>query len=67
MVGVRLGADLPLHFQWYHHGDRIGERVALTLGGGDLYVMSEKATGHDWRQSSAVTLRHAAGCDKFLQ
>jgi hypothetical protein len=27
--------------------------------------MSEKATGHDWKTRTTMTLRHAAGCDKF--
>ena len=26
-----------------------------------MYFMSEKATGNDWKKSSIVTLRHAAG------
>jgi hypothetical protein len=30
-----------------------------------LYVMSEKATGFDWKRSSVHTLRHAAGCEKY--
>jgi hypothetical protein len=30
-----------------------------------MYIMSEKATGYDWRKSSKLTLRHATGCDKF--
>ena len=28
--------------------------------------MSEKATGNDWKKSSILTLRHAAGCQKYL-
>ena len=29
--------------------------------------MSDKAVGYDWKKSSIVTLRHAAGCDKYLK
>ena len=28
--------------------------------------MSEKAVGNDWRKSSINTLRHAAGCEKYI-
>ena len=66
VVGVRLGASIPLEYQWFVDSEPIGDRVSLSLHGGDLYVMSEKATGFDWRSSSKVTVRHAAGCDKYL-
>jgi hypothetical protein len=32
---------------------------------GDMYVMSEKTTGFDWKSKTKYTLRHAAGCDKY--
>jgi len=39
----------------------------LSLNHGDMYVMSEKATGWDWKYRSRATLRHAAGADKYLK
>jgi hypothetical protein len=66
VVGVRLGAAIPLHYQWFHKGQPVGDRVERTMGHGCLYVMSEKAVGFDWRCSSKLTLRHAAGADRFL-
>ena len=33
---------------------------------GDLYVMSEKATGHDWRMSSRFRLVHGAGALSYV-
>ena len=65
VVAVRLGATIPLHFQWFYKGKPIGERMVFDLHHGDLYVMSDKATGHDWKLKNTATLRHAAGCDKF--
>jgi hypothetical protein len=65
VVGVRLGADLPLHYQWFHRGKPVGERIVLPLKGGDIYIMSEKAVGTDWKSSKIPTLRHATGCEKF--
>ena len=66
VIGVRLGASIPLHFQWFHKSKPIGERVKIMLSHGDMYVMSEKATGYDWKSSSKITLRHAAGSKKYL-
>ena len=31
-----------------------------------MYAMSEKATGNDWKSKNKLTLRHAAGAEKFL-
>lgn len=67
VIAVRLGASLPLHYQWFQNGKPVGKRVKLLLNHGDMYVMSEKAVGTDWRKRKILTLRHAAGCDKFLK
>jgi len=44
----------------------VGERIKIMLNDGDMYVMSDKSVGRDWKQSSILTLRHAAGADKYL-
>lgn len=61
VIALRLGVDNPLHYQWYLRFEPVGERCALTLHHGDVYVMGEKAVGTDWKKSSILTLRHAAG------
>ena len=62
VVGVRLGAaSLPLRFQWYHRAKAISKEHAISLNHGDIYAMSWKATGHDWRSSSKKSLRHGTG------
>ena len=67
VVAVRLGSSLPLHYQWFIEGGVVGERIKLLLNHGDIYIMSEKATGNDWKKKKIFTLRHAAGCEKFLK
>ncbi len=67
VIGVRLGASMPLHYQWFQGGSPVGKRVVLSLDGGDIYIMSEKAVGTDWKSKKIMTLRHAAGCDKFTK
>ena len=65
VIAIRLGQSMPLHYQWYQHSTPLGARVDMILNHGDLYVMSEKAVGFDWKCPSKVTLRHAAGCAKM--
>jgi hypothetical protein len=66
VVALRLGEAIPLHYHWFDNGKPVGERVILTIGSGDLYIMSEKAVGTDWKKGG-LTLRHAAGAKKYLE
>lgn len=66
VIGVRLGEEMPLHFRWYHNGEVVSKTLKLALGHGDVYVSSQKAVGFDWKKKSLYTLRHSAGCKKFL-
>ena len=68
VIGVRLGEDFPLHFRWYQNGKETPYEVTIPLSGGDIYIMSEKATGNEWKKRSEKwTLRHAAGEKKNLK
>lgn len=67
VVAMRLGASMPLHYQWFQNSKPVGDTIKLKLDHGDLYVMSEKATGQDWKKKKIYTLRHAAGCEKYLK
>lgn len=61
VFGVRLGTKFPLHYQWYQDSNPISNIITLQLNGGDMYMMSEKAVGCDWKTRKIPTLRHAAG------
>lgn len=52
---------MPLHYQWYYKGAPVGDRVKLMIGEGDMYIMSTKASGFDWKKKNILTIRHAAG------
>lgn len=65
VIAVRLGQKMPLCFKWYTEGKEIGNKVTLELKDGDMYLMSQKATGCDWKRKSQVTVRHSAGCEKY--
>jgi hypothetical protein len=65
VLAVRLGGSLPMHYQWFQNGLPVGERIVVEMNGGDMYMMSEKAVGTDWKKKKVDTLRHATGCAKF--
>lgn len=64
VVAIRLGADFPLHYQWFKESKPVGKLFTRVLSNGDVYFMSEKAVGSDWKKKKIYTLRHAAGMEK---
>lgn len=66
VVAIRLGASMPFHYQWFQDFKPIGNRCELIINNNDIYIMSEKATGNDWKKSKFPTLRHAAGSKHYL-
>jgi hypothetical protein len=66
-IGMRAGEPFPLAFCWFKKGKTISQRIDVNLAAGDVYFMSDKATGHDWQEgekkgnSVGPYLKHAAG------
>ncbi len=67
VIGLRVGASMKLKFQWYKGGNPEGNSMSMMLNDGDMYIMSSKAVGHDWKRRKIYTLRHAAGCEKYTK
>lgn len=67
VIALRFGHTIPLAYQWYNNGAPIGDKITLSINNGDMYIMSQKATGFDWsfRQYKTIHLRHSAGCPKY--
>uniref|UniRef100_A0A6C0ELZ2 DNA-(apurinic or apyrimidinic site) endonuclease n=1 Tax=viral metagenome TaxID=1070528 RepID=A0A6C0ELZ2_9ZZZZ len=65
VIALRLGESSPLNYHWFCRSKPVGNMIRLTVNHGDMYVMSAKAVGFDWKMRSKLTLRHAAGCAKF--
>jgi hypothetical protein len=62
VIAVRLGVSIPLYYQWFLDSESKGKRITIPeLNHGDVYVMSHKATGNDWKKRKIYTVRHAAG------
>lgn len=67
VVGVRVGASMTLRYRWYLRSEPISGNIDFILENGDIYAMSSKAVGTDWKKKRTIpTLRHAAGCKKFI-
>lgn len=67
VIGLRLGESFPLCFYWYLGKDRISQRIDFNLNSGDIYVMDEKACGHDGSRRNIPILKHAAGANKYIK
>jgi len=65
VAACRLGEKISLHYNWFLRGESVGKRIKIDLNHGDMYIMSEKATGNDWKKKKTLTLRHAAGAKKY--
>lgn len=59
VMGLRLGKTLDIVYRWYKNSAAVGDEMRITLNSGDLYIMSDKAVGKDWKKRSVYTLRHA--------
>ena len=66
VICISIGCDnYPMRWQWFKDGMPVGKAIDITLNCGDVYIMSEKAVGADWKLKSKYTLRHSAGADKY--
>lgn len=68
VIAIRTGNNtMPLHYQWFYKSRPMGKNFSVDIAPGDLYVMSEKAVGTDWRKKNILTLRHASGAVKYTK
>lgn len=67
VVGLRFGRNFPLCYYWHMGKNRISQRIDFDLHHGDIYIMDEKACGFDYKKRTIPTLRHAAGCEKYIK
>ena len=66
VICISIGCDnYPMRWQWFKDGMPVGAPIDIRLNCGDVYIMSEKAVGSDWKLRSLYTLRHAAGSEKY--
>ncbi len=68
VICLSLGGEMTLRYCWRLPGSSAHPYppVDIRVGHGDVYVMSEKATGHDWRLRGSTRVVHAAGAPKYI-
>lgn len=66
VIALRLGASLPLKYQWFRDGKPVGKEIKIIMNHGDLYAMSERALGWGFN-SKKLNVQHAAGLDKNIK
>ena len=67
VICISIGCDnYPMRWQWFKDGMPVGKCIDISLNCGDVYIMSEKAVGADWKKKSLYTVRHAAGANKYI-
>lgn len=58
MMCIHLGDPIQLSYKWFFSNKPVSESTGFTLNHGDLYIMSEKATGHDYKLKKNPILKH---------
>jgi len=68
VICLSLGKKSILRYHWRNPGssDNINPGTDIELNHGDVYIMSEKATGYDWKHRSKYRLVHGAGYSKYI-
>ena len=67
VICLSLGKPTTLRYNWRLPGssEHTLEPTDIKLNHGDVYIMSEKATGYDWKSRSKVRVVHGAG-DSYI-
>lgn len=68
MVCLSLGKTSILRYNWRMPGtsEHKLKAIDIELNHGDVYIMSEKATGYDWKLRSKVRVVHGAGHSGYI-
>ena len=61
VICARFGETMTLRYRCYRWSKQVGDEFSIEINDNDIYIMSDKTTGYDWRKSSLYTFRHAAG------
>lgn len=67
VIAVRVGTSMKMCFRWYQNSKAVSPTYSIELNHGDMYILSEKATGNDWKSRKIRTMRHAAGCSTYTK
>jgi len=68
VICLSLGKSAILRFQWRlpFSSEHTYDPIDININHGDIYIMSEKATGFDWKSRSKVRVVHASGHENYI-
>ena len=61
LCGIRLGGDFPINFRWHHGSIRCSDVKSINLSHGDVFIMSELATGYSKEKITKLFLKYSEG------
>jgi len=69
VICCSLGTPTTLRFYWRspNSSEVYKKPIDIELKHGDIYIMSEKASGYDWKRRSKYRLVHGAGNEKYIK
>lgn len=68
VICLSLGKSAILRFQWRlpFSSEHTCDPIDININHGDIYIMSEKASGFDWKSRSKVRVVHASGHEFYI-
>lgn len=69
VIGLCLGKTATLRYCWRKPNSSDNASfppIDIKVCHGDIYIMSKKATGNDWKKRSQYRVLHAAGATKYI-
>jgi len=68
VICLSLGKSSILRYNWRMPGssEHTHKPIDVEVNHGDIYIMSEKATGFDWKKRSKVRVVHGAGYKSYI-
>ena len=61
LVGLQVGATMKMAFTWWYQESKFSTPVEIELHHGDIFVLSDKAVGHDIHRKAIATLKRTCG------
>lgn len=61
IVGLGIGATMPLQFRWFHGSKSCSETMSIPIENGDLYIISEGAAGIRKEKQTKLYLKYGIG------
>lgn len=62
IIGLYIGESLFFYFSWFKDDKPIGKTCRFKLNHGDIYILTDKSLGCDFRKKNIPILKHCIGC-----